>query len=160
MTPPIAVTLKLDPRELPAKVFEGYARRESSRKARAERAEAAWESFGKPGREPARLGGVAAIIARDGAWIPHLKIAELNNHWDRVVGADVARHSHVIGFKDGVLTIGTESPVWATTLTYLIPQISDAIRRNLDGLDVAHIRVVGPAAGYTRRWTRGGARRA
>jgi len=154
MKPPIAVTLKLDPRELPAQVFERYAARESSRKARAARAEAAWENFGKPGRDPARLGGVAAVIARQGDWIPHLKLSELNNHWDRVVGPAIAQHSHVIALRDGVLTIGTESQVWATQLTYLIPQLEDTIRRNLEGLTVERIRVVGPAAGYTRKWAR------
>ncbi|MBT1172617.1 DUF721 domain-containing protein [Bifidobacterium sp. MA2] len=154
MRPPIAVTLRLDQRELPAQVFERYAAREDTRRLRAERAEKAWESFGKPGREPSRLGGVANLIARDGDWIPHLKISELNNHWDRVVGPAVAQHSHVIAFKDGVLTIGTESPVWATQLTYLLPQLNETIRRNLEGLDIADIRVVGPTAGYTRRWAR------
>ncbi|NEG55614.1 DciA family protein [Bifidobacterium platyrrhinorum] len=153
MRPPIAVTLRLDPRELPAQVFERYAARESSRKARAARAEAAWESFGKPGRDPARLGGVANLLARNGDWIPHLKISELNNHWDRVVGPAIAQHSHVIGLNDGVLTIGTASQVWATQLTYLIPQLTDTIRRNLEGLPIERIRVVGPAAGYKRRWT-------
>ena len=154
MTPPIARTLKLDPRELPAKVFEGYAKRESMRKQRTERAEKAWESFGQPGRDPARLDGVAAILAKNGNWIPHLKISQLNNHWDQVVGTANAMHSHVVSFKDGVLTIGTDSPVWATTMTYLIPQLGETIRRRLEGLDVRDIRVVGPTAGYTRRWVR------
>ncbi|KAA8816577.1 DUF721 domain-containing protein [Bifidobacterium callitrichos] len=154
MKPPIALTLKLDPRELPAKVFEGYASREDARRHWAEEAEKAWESFGKPGRDPARLGGVANLIARDGKWIPHLKISQLNNHWDQVVGPLVAQHSHVVAFRDGVLTIGTESPVWATQLTYLIPQLNEKIRGSLEGLDIRDIRVVGPTAGYNRRWVR------
>ena len=60
----------------------------------------------------------------------------------------------MIALRDGVLTIGTESQVWATQLTYLIPQLEDTIRRNLEGLTVERIRVVGPAAGYTRKWAR------
>ncbi|MBT1181791.1 DUF721 domain-containing protein [Bifidobacterium sp. CP2] len=154
MRPPVAVTLKLDQRELPAQVFERYAARQDTRKARAAKAEAAWESFGKPGRDPARLGGVAALLARNGDWIPHLKLAQLNNHWDQVVGPVIAQHSHVVSLREGTLIIGTESQVWATQLTYLIPQLTDTIRRNLEGLDIREIRVAGPSAGYTRRWAR------
>lgn len=154
MKPPIAVVLGLDPRELPAKVFEQYASREDYRRKYAERAEKAWESFGKPGRDPSRLGGVAALIARNGNWVPHLKISQLNDHWDQVVGPAIAQHSHVMRFRDGELVIGTDSPVWATQLTYLLPQLTETIRRRLEGLEVRDIRIVGPSAGYTRRWAR------
>ena len=80
MKPPITVTLKLDQRTLPAQVFERYARREDSRKIRAIRAELAWENFGKPGRDPVKLGGVATVIAKNGNWMPYLKISQLYNH--------------------------------------------------------------------------------
>ena len=51
-------------------------------------------------------------------------------------------------------SIRAESTVWATQLTYLIPQLTDTIRRNLKGLTITEIRVTGPAAGYTRKWAR------
>jgi predicted nucleic acid-binding Zn ribbon protein len=85
-----------------------------------------------------------------------MKLAQLRNHWDQVVGQAIASHSAVADFTDGVLTIRAESTVWATQLTYLIPQLTDTIRRNLKGLTIAEIRVTGPAAGYTRKWARGG----
>ena len=154
MKPPITVTLKLDQRTLPAQVFERYARREDSRKIRAIRAELAWENFGKPGRDPAELGSVMTTIAGNGVWAANMKLAQLRNHWDQVVGQAIASHSAVADFTDGVLTIRAESTVWATQLTYLIPQLTDTIRRNLKGLTIAEIRVTGPAAGYTRKWAR------
>ena len=83
-----------------------------------------------------------------------LKLAQLRNHWDQVVGQAIASHSAVADFTDGVLTIRAESTVWATQLTYLIPQLTDTIRRNLKGLTITEIRVTGPAAGYTRKWAR------
>ena len=153
MKRPVALTLGLDPRELPAKTFERYARREGSRKERAARAEAAWENFGKPGREPAKLGGVAALLARDADWAQHLKLARLSSHWSRIVGPAVGAHTAVLSLRDGILTIGADSPAWSTQLTYLIPQLHDAVRRNLEGLRVDEIRVVGPAAEYSTRWT-------
>lgn len=152
MKPPITVTLKLDQRTLPAQVFERYARREDSRKIRAIRAELAWENFGKPGRDPVKLGGVATVIAKNGNWMPYLKISQLNNHWDQVVGPDVAQHSHVASLRDGVLTIAAESQVWATQLTFLIPQLIDTITRKLEGLPITDIRVRGPSVGYSRKW--------
>ena len=69
-------------------------------------------------------------------------------------GQAIASHSAVADFTDGVLTIRAESTVWATQLTYLIPQLTDTIRRNLKGLTITEIRVTGPAAGYTRKWAR------
>ena len=152
MKPPVAVTLHLDQRTLPAQVFERYARREDSRKIRAARAELAWESFGKPGRDPAKLDGVAAAIAKNGNWMPHMKISQLNNHWDQVVGPGIAQHSRVVSFRDGVLVIRAESQVWATQLTFLIPQLSATIAKKLEGLDVADIKVSGPSVGYSRKW--------
>lgn len=144
MTPPIAETLKLDARKLPAQVFERFTRRQFSRKAREERAERAWESFGKPGRDPARLGSVADVLAIRGNWGPHLRLAQLENHWDEVVGPQIALHSRPGGYDHGVLTIRTESGVWATQLTYLIPQLKAKIAERLAGLPIEQIVVTGP----------------
>ena len=139
MKPPITVTLKLDQRTLPAQVFERYARREDSRKIRAIRAELAWENFGKPGRDPSTLGSVTALIANNGHWIPYLKIAQLRNHWDQVVGPVIAQHSQVIGLRDGVMTIRADSAAWATQLTYLIPQLERTIKERLQAACAAAV---------------------
>lgn len=154
MTPPIAMTLQLDQRLLPAQIFERYAARENYRIVRASRAEAAWESFGKPGRDPAQFGGVARALAVQGDWVPHLKIAQLNEHWDQVVGPGIAQHSHVVSLRDGVLVIAAESQVWATQLTFLIPQLSATIRERLEGLRIDDIRINGPSVGYSRKWVK------
>lgn len=144
MRPPIVETLHLDQRRLPAEVFGRVAARAGLRRDRRRRAEDAWESFGKPGRDPAPLGGVLGTIVRGGGWTPHLKVARMRTHWDQVVGGAIAMHTQVADFRDGVLTIRADSPVWATQLTYLIPQLTATIRERLDGLDVREIRVAGP----------------
>ena len=100
------------------------------------------------------MGSVMTTIAGNGVWAANMKLAQLRNHWDQVVGQAIASHSAVADFTDGVLTIRAESTVRATQLTYLIPQLTDTIRRNLKGLTIAEIRVTGPAAGYTRKWAR------
>ncbi|MCI1219719.1 MAG: DUF721 domain-containing protein [Bifidobacterium sp.] len=146
MTPPIVLTLHLDQRKLPAETFNRFAAKSGVYRDRKKREQDAWESFGKPGRDPDRLAGVLSVLADRGGWVPNLKIAQLRNHWDQVVGQAVAQHSQVVGFEDGVLTIRTESTVWATQLTYLMPQLSATIRKRLQGLDIREIRVTGPRA--------------
>ncbi|WEV72426.1 DciA family protein [Bifidobacterium sp. ESL0790] len=156
MREPINVALKLDDRKLPAEVFERLSARSMVRREWAKREEEAWRNFGKPGRDPGKLGGVMTAMAKQGDWVPHLKIAQLRNHWDQVVGEGIARHSEVTSLKDGVLTIRAESTVWATQLTYLIPQLTRTIRQRLQGLDVREIRVTGP---QSHRFNRYGGRR-
>lgn len=146
MTPPIVEQLKLDQRKLPAEVFERFTHRQFSRNARKERARKAWESFGKPGRDPSRLGSVADVLAIQGNWGPHLKLAQLEYHWDEVVGPGIAAHSRPVGYANGTLTIRTESAVWATQLTYLIPQLKAKIAERLTGLPIERVTVTGPRA--------------
>lgn len=154
MTPPIADQLHLDQRRLPAEVFNRLASRAGARKDWKAREESAWNNFGKPGRDPGKLGGVMSVIAANGDWIPHLKLAQLRNHWDQVVGPDIASHSVVADFRDGILTIRTESNNWATTLTYLIPQLTATIHERLKGLDIREIRVTGPQSYNFKKGTR------
>ena len=154
MNPPIARQLNLAETKLPAEIFERLSRRGATLKDYRRRREEAIENFGKPGRDPAELGSVMTTIAGNGVWTTNMKLAQLRNHWDQVVGQAIASHSAVADFTDGVLTIRAESTVWATQLTYLIPQLTDTIRRNLKGLTITEIRVTGPAAGYTRKWAR------
>lgn len=154
MKPPIGYQLKMDETKLPSEVFERLSHRGAILKDRRRKREEAFENFGKPGRDPAELGNVMTTIAGNGIWAANMKLAQLRNHWDQVVGEGIAKHSAVADFTDGVLTIRAESTVWATQLTYLIPQLTDTIRNNLKGLPINEIRVTGPAVGYNRKWAR------
>ena len=155
MNPPIARQLNLDETKLPAEIFERLSRRGATLKDYRRRREEAIENFGKPGRDPAELGSVMTTIAGNGVWTANMKLAQLRNHWAPSGGSG---HRQPFGRSPisltGVLTIRAESTVWATQLTYLIPQLTDTIRRNLKGLTITEIRVTGPAAGYTRKWAR------
>jgi predicted nucleic acid-binding Zn ribbon protein len=154
VNPPVSRQIDLDETKLPTEVFERLSHRGAMLKDRRRRREEAMENFGKPGRDPSEFSNVMSSIAGNDVWSTNLKLAQLRNHWDQVVGEGIANHSAVADFTDGVLTIRAQSAVWATQLTYLIPQLSDTIRRNLKGLTINEIRVTGPAAGYTRKWAR------
>ena len=91
--PPICELLNLDQRKLPAEVFDRISDRAGRLKEREERARKAWESFGKPGRDPETVGSLFNLLASNGAWIPHLKMAQMRDHWDQVVGVENAKHS-------------------------------------------------------------------
>ena len=147
---PVDVVCDLNPEHLATEVFDCYVVRGEAIRTRAERQETAWMSFGKPGREPASFARVVSQIAANDAWTPHLQMAQLRDHWDQVVGPQIAQHSTVSGFAHGVLIIGTSSPTWTTQLTYMIPQLTDAICKRLDALDIQEIRVTGPQS--KRRW--------
>ena len=95
MKPPIALTLGLDPRRLPAETFErlaehgGYVMRDQA--SREERSRKAWESFGAPGRDPSAFGSVLGALADGRRWTPHLRTAQLRNHWDHLATTAVYR---------------------------------------------------------------------
>lgn len=159
MSVPAVVLLHLNQRRLPAEVFDRLMARSDSRRDRERKAEEAWENFGKPGRDPDTLGGVLGTIAGESHWVPHLKVAQLRTQWNLVVGDAIAAHSQVADFRDGVLTIRAESPVWATQLNYLVPQLTATIRERLAGLDIERIQVTGPRQSqgryvHMRRWGR------
>ena len=77
--PPICELLNLDQRKLPAEVFDRISDRAGRLKEREERARKAWESFGKPGRDPETVGSLFNLLASNGAWIPHLKMAQMRD---------------------------------------------------------------------------------
>jgi predicted nucleic acid-binding Zn ribbon protein len=144
MNMPVDVQLHLDVRKLPARTFERFTKRSLSLRLVRERSEQAWYNFGKPGRDPNSLAGVVSGIVQREDWTPHLKIAQLRNHWDEIVGPAIAQHSYVLGYQNGELTIRSESTVWATQLTYLVPQLTKTIAQKLSDLPVEKIVVTGP----------------
>lgn len=147
---PAVEVIGLDQRRLPSLVFEEYTRRAATWKNLQEREEEAWYDFGKPGRDPQRLGSVTSLLAASGRWGPHLKMARLRNRWDTVVGPAIAAHSHVASYREGVLTIQAETTAWATQLTYLVPQLKGKIVERL-GMPVTEVKVTGPHTYSFRR---------
>ena len=51
--------------------------------------------------------------------------------WEEIVGSEVARHAEPTSLKRGVLRIRTESPVWATEIGYLGPEIKRQVNTAL-----------------------------
>mgnify|MGYP002129224459 CR=1 FL=1 len=129
MNPPIARQLNLDETKLPAEIFERLSRRGATLKDYRRRREEAIENFGKPGRDPAELGSVMTTIAGNGVWAANMKLAQLRNHWDQVVGQAIASHSAVADFTDGVLTIRTTKRFAESTVSRILQLVEEASSR-------------------------------
>lgn len=52
------------------------------------------------------------------------------SRWDEIVGAEIARHARPSSLRSGILRVRTESPVWATEISYL----GDEIRQRANAI--------------------------
>ncbi|KFI60277.1 DciA family protein [Bifidobacterium cuniculi] len=150
MRPPIVVTLRLDERTLAAEEYERITERAgvlAERRAASEQARReAFENFGKPGRDAARLGGLFGELIERNGWKPHMQMAQLGGDWASIVGPALGAHTRVDSLRDGVLTIRADSPAWTTTLKGILPQVRQTIAVKLEGLRIDEVRVIGPQA--------------
>ncbi len=74
---------------------------------------------------PARLDDVLEQVIRKSGIDAGVRAGKVWSEWDEIVGDDIAEHAEPTSLRRGVLRVRTDSPVWATELTYL----SDEIRR-------------------------------
>ena len=130
--PPIAVTLKLDERALPAEEFEHVSARAGLIAERRVKREEALENFGKPGRDEVAFGSLFAGIAKRAGWVPHMKLAQLRHDWASIVGDVIARNTWVGAIDNGVLTIHAKSPSWTTQLTFMLPELREKVLERLN----------------------------
>lgn len=143
--------LNIDVRKLPSQTFERVIRRAGVAKQRQKDAYTAWQSFGKPGRDPSTLQGVMGVFASRKGWDVPLRIAKLRNNWNQIVGDVNAQHSTVVDYRDGVLVIGTSSPAWATQFKFMVPQLKQVITERVPGLVIQDIVIMGPQRVSRRR---------
>lgn len=93
------------------------------------------------GRELTRLkdllGPVGKALRLDDA----NSIGRLWRTWPDVVGEEIARHAEPSSLKDGVLRIRTNTPIWATEISYLVEEIKRSVNGALGKPLVREIRV-------------------
>jgi len=111
-------------------------------------------------RDPALLGASVDRLLRDRGWTESAAVGGLTGRWAEIVGADVAEHVRPETFEqapDGrglVLVLRADSTAWATSITYLLPQVRARIDAELGSGVVRDIRVLGPAAPSWRHGSR------
>jgi predicted nucleic acid-binding Zn ribbon protein len=52
------------------------------------------------------------------------KTGAIWQHWEEIVGSAIARHAEPTSLREGVLRVRTDSPTWATEITYLAREIA------------------------------------
>lgn len=104
----------------------------------------------KPSRakrdDPSPLADLLGEVVRDQGWDDQLAATRVFTDWPRIVGPEVAQHSEVIAFDDGVVEIRAASTAWSTELRFLAPRIVAKLNDELGDGSVLRILVRGPQA--------------
>ena len=85
-------------------------------------------------------------VVSDQGWDERLAAQRVFTDWAGIVGPEVAQHSEVIAFDDGVVEVRTDSTAWATQLRMLAPRIVAKLNELLGDGSVLRIDVRGPQA--------------
>ncbi len=72
-------------------------------------------------------------------------LRDLADHWNEIVGDDIAEHAHLDSVHDGALTVTTDGPIWASQLRYLEREIIERAEAVIGTGIVGSVRIrVGP----------------
>jgi predicted nucleic acid-binding Zn ribbon protein len=103
-------------------------------------------------RDPQLFGDVLARLVKARGWERPKAEATVFGAWEKVVGADIAKHSRPVKLDAGVLTVEAESTAWATQLRLLAATLLKNIAGQVGQGVVTKLNIHGPAA---PSWSRG-----
>lgn len=102
--------------------------------------------------DPVPVSDLMGELVRDRGWDERLSVQRVFTDWPAVVGPDVAAHSAVEAFADGVLTVRADSTSWAKELQLLAPGLVRRLNAELGQESVLRVDIRGPQA---PSWKRG-----
>jgi predicted nucleic acid-binding Zn ribbon protein len=103
-------------------------------------------------RDPQLFGAVLQRLMKARGWEKPKAEATVFGAWEKVVGADIAKHSRPVKLDAGVLTVEAESTAWATQLRMLAGSLIKSIAAEVGHNVVIRLNIHGPAA---PSWTKG-----
>jgi predicted nucleic acid-binding Zn ribbon protein len=103
-------------------------------------------------RDPQLFGDVLARLMKARGWERPKAEATVFGAWEKVVGADIAKHSRPVKLDASVLTVEAESTAWATQLRLLAATLLKNIAAEVGHGVVTKLNIHGPAA---PSWSRG-----
>jgi predicted nucleic acid-binding Zn ribbon protein len=103
-------------------------------------------------RDPQLFGDVLQRLMKVRGWEKPKAEATVFGAWEKVVGADIAKHSRPVKLDAGVLTVEAESTAWATQLRLLAATLLTKIAAEVGHNVVTRLNIHGPAA---PSWNRG-----
>ena len=96
-------------------------------------------------RDPKLLAEAMDRLVESKGWTTDINVHTLLARWSTLVGSVNAAHSHPESYADTILTVRTESTVWATSLRSIAPQLVARLNDQLGDGTVTRIKVLGPA---------------
>lgn len=97
-------------------------------------------------RDPKLLSEAMDRLVEAQGWATEINVRTLLARWPTLVGNINAGHSQPESYADSVLTVRTESTVWATSLRSIAPQLLARLNEQLGQGTVTGIKVLGPEA--------------
>jgi predicted nucleic acid-binding Zn ribbon protein len=97
-------------------------------------------------RDPKLLRTALDNLVETKGWSTDLSVRALLARWPILVGSSNAAHSWPESYADTVLTVRTESTVWATSLRTMAPQLVAKLNEQLGDGTVTRVKVLGPQA--------------
>ncbi len=97
-------------------------------------------------RDPQLFGSVLERLMKARGWQKPAAEATVFGAWEKVVGADVAKHSRPVKLENGELTVEAESTAWATQLRMLAASLLKRIAAEVGHNVVTKLHIHGPAA--------------
>lgn len=96
--------------------------------------------------DPTALSDVLGEVLKERGWETRLSAQRVFTDWAGIVGPEVAQHSQVVGYADGIVEVRTDSTAWATQMRLLAPRIVARLNEELGHGSVLRIEVRGPQA--------------
>lgn len=97
-------------------------------------------------RDPQLLATAIDRLVESKGWASEINVHTLLGRWPVLVGETNASHSWPEAYRDGVLTVRTESTVWAASLRSMAPQLVAILNDKLGDATVRRVSVLGPDA--------------
>jgi len=125
-------------------VGAGPRRRSKKRHQRPARVDPVRSGARPDDRDPTTLGDALEKLVDTKGWSTDLSVRALLARWSGLVGPTNAAHSWPESYAETVLTVRTESTVWATSLRTMAPQLVAKLNEQLGDGTVTRVKVLGP----------------
>ncbi len=96
--------------------------------------------------DPVPLADVMGDLLKERGWDERLSTQRIYTDWSGIVGPEVAEHSEVVGYADGIVEIQADSTAWARELQFLAATLVRKLNEELGHGSVLRIDVRGPQA--------------